>query len=160
MPKILKIITNPNPILREKSVELEEEKISSKEIKELCLDMAETMIKKDGVGLAAPQIGKNIRLIVINTKDGEIFMINPKIVKKSALKEWGEEGCLSVPDVFGLVKRHKKIHCQYIDLSGKITKMKADDLMARVIQHEIDHLDGVLFIDKAKEVKKLEAQNE
>lgn len=160
MSSVLKIITNPNPILREKSIEIKQEKISSKEIKELCLDMAETMIKKDGVGLAAPQIGKNIRLIVINTKDGEVFMINPKIVKKSAIKQWGEEGCLSVPDVFGLVKRHKKIHCQYTDLDGKIIKMKAEDLTARVIQHETDHLDGVLFIDKAKEVKKLEPQDE
>lgn len=117
--------------------------------------MAKTMIKSDGVGLAAPQIGKNIRLIVINTKSGKIAMINPKIKSKSLLKEWKEEGCLSVPDTFGLVKRNKKVACAYYDLAGNKQKITGEGLLARVIQHEIDHLDGILFIDKAKEIKQV-----
>jgi peptide deformylase len=149
----LKIITNPNPILRKKSKEIGKNKISSKEMKELYLDMGKLMLLKDGVGLAAPQIGKNIRLCVVNTKDGVQCLINPKIIKKSWAKESGEEGCLSIPDVFGKVRRHKKITCEYIDKNKKIIKLDADGLLARVIQHEVDHLDGILFIDKAKDVK-------
>lgn len=150
---ILSIITNPNPILREKSLKIDRTKISAKEFKALCSDMKKTMIKKEGVGLAAPQIGKNIRLIAINTKDGPIIMANPKIIKKSLIKEWGQEGCLSIPGVFGQVKRHKKIECEYSDEAGEEKKIKAEGLMARVIQHEIDHLDGILFIDKTRVLK-------
>ena len=153
IPKLLPIITNPNPILRKKSVEIKQ--IQTKQFQQLCLDMAKTMKEKDGVGLAAPQIGQNIRLIVINAKDGAICMINPKITKKSLIKEWGEEGCLSIPNVFGQVKRHKKITCKYLDKNGKENKIQAQGLMARVIQHEIDHLDGVLFIDKIKIVERI-----
>lgn len=149
------IIVNPNPILKKKSAEIGAKKISSEEIQELCLNMEKTMEEKKGVGLAAPQIGKNIRLIIINTKDGGVAMFNPKIAKKSLTKEWGEEGCLSVPGVFGQVKRHKKIECKYLDKTGKEIKTRAEGLMARVIQHEIDHLDGVLFIDKARDVKRV-----
>jgi len=117
--------------------------------------MKKLMLESDGVGLAAPQIGKNIRLCVINAKEGPICLINPKITKKSWTKEWGEEGCLSIPNVFGQVKRHKKITCQYFNLSGKVLKLSAEGLLARVIQHEVDHLDGVLFIDKARNVRQV-----
>jgi len=154
MSKLLPIIINPNPILRKKSVEIKQ--IESKQFQQLCLDMAKTMQEKDGVGLAAPQIGRNIRLIVINTKDGAVCMINPVITKKSLTKEWGEEGCLSVPDIFGQVKRHKKITCKYLDKNGKEKKIKAQGLMARVIQHEVDHLNGALFIDKARDIKEID----
>lgn len=153
MAKTLKIVTNPNPILRKVSIEISPEEISSKKMNELCLNMAETMIKKDGVGLAAPQVGKNIRAVVVNTKEGPIFMINPKIKNKSLTKEWGEEGCLSVPGIFGQVKRHKNLTCVFYDIRGEKNQMKAKGLLARVIQHEVDHLDGILFIDKAKDVK-------
>lgn len=153
--KILPIITNPNPILKKKSVEIEPKIISSKEIQKLCFDMAETMLKKKGVGLAAPQIGENIRLIVVNVKDGPIIIINPKITNKSLIKEYGEEGCLSVPGVFGQVRRSKKITCKYLDLEGKIKKINAVGFLARIIQHEVDHLDGILFIEKARDVKKV-----
>src|SRR3989339_1774921 len=97
MPKLLTIITDPNPILRKRSAELAPEKIKTEKIKELCADMALTMLKKDGVGLAAPQIGKNIRVIAVNTKDGVVCLVNPVLTKVSWLKEWGSEGCLSVP---------------------------------------------------------------
>jgi peptide deformylase len=116
-----------------------------------------TMKEKDGVGLAAPQVGQNIRLIAVNTKDGVACMINPKITKKSWAKEWSEEGCLSVPGVYGQVKRHKKINCVYLDKNGAKIKIQAEGLMAVVIQHETDHLDGILFIDKAKKLKKVES---
>ncbi len=151
---ILKIITQPNPILRKKSVEISPNVIKSPEFKSLVSSIAKTMIKTDGVGLAAPQIGKNIRLAVINSKDGFFCLINPKITKKSWAREIAQEGCLSIPGVFGKVKRHKKISLTYINRDGKKIKMTAIGMMARVMQHEIDHLDGILFIDKAAEIEK------
>lgn len=159
MPKILNIITNPNPVLRRKSKVVDMKKDDLKKMSALCDDMTETMFKSDGVGLAAPQIGENIRAIVINTKDGPIFMINPEITSKSLLKEFGEEGCLSVPHFYGQVKRHKKITCQFCRLEGSKIKMKAEGLLARVIQHETDHLDGILFIDKAKKIVEEKPEN-
>jgi peptide deformylase len=156
MPKLLSIIINPNQILRKKSLPIPANKIVSAELKKLGRDMVFTMLEKDGVGLAAPQVGKNIRLITINTKNGPLIIIDPEILKKSLIKEWGEEGCLSVPNYFGQVKRYKKIKCKYIDNDGVVSEIEATGLMARVIQHEIDHLDGILFIDKAKDTKKSE----
>lgn len=153
MQKLLKIITYPNDILKKKSQEISQEIIKSKEFQILCDDMAETMIKKDGIGLAAPQIGKNICLTIINSRKGLLYIINPRIIKKSWSKEWGEEGCLSVPNVFGKVKRNSKITCVYTDKNGKEIKISPKGLMARVFQHEIDHLDGILFIEKAKDIK-------
>lgn len=153
MPKQLKILTNPNPILRQKSVALDLEKINWTEFKPFLLDMEETMLKKDGAGLAAPQIGQNIRLVVIRYEDKTIWMINPQITKKSWAKEIEEEGCLSVLNnkgeiIYAPVERHKKINCIYFNEKGQKQKITAQKLMARVIQHELDHLDGVLFIDK------------
>ncbi|MFH1412808.1 MAG: peptide deformylase [bacterium] len=154
MSNILKILIEPNPILRKRSELVSKKIISHKEFQQLCLDLSQTMVRDDGAGLAAPQIGKNICLIAINIKDGVLIMINPKIVKTSLTKEWGEEGCLSVPDVFGKVKRFKKIKCKFLDKSGKEKNIQAKGMMARVIQHEIDHLDGILFIDKARSLNK------
>jgi peptide deformylase len=159
MPKVLKILKNPAKSLREKSLAVDENKIIIQDFKKLAEDLEETMIKKEGIGLAAPQVGENIRLIVINTKKGPILMFNPKIMKKSWLKEWGEEGCLSVPLVFGDVNRHKKITCVFCNRKGAKEKINASGLLARVIQHEIDHLDGILFIDKAKNLKKIDEEN-
>jgi peptide deformylase len=158
MPKILKILTvdENNETLRKKSLPVNEEKVLTEDFKDLCNDLEETMIKKEGVGLAAPQIGRNIRMVVVNTKNGPVVMINPKIIKKSLLKEWGEEGCLSVPLTFGDVKRHKKVACVFCNRQGKKDKISGSGLLARVIQHELDHLDGILFIDKAKNVKRID----
>jgi peptide deformylase len=156
MAKILPIKIDPDPVLRKISAPLDQNKIALAEIQELCRDMAETMEKKDGIGLAAPQIGKNIRIIVVNSPHGVLCMINPRITKRSFAKEWSEEGCLSVPETFGQVRRHKKINCIYHDRQGKVNKVQLKDLMARVVQHEIDHLDGILFTDKAKNIKKAE----
>lgn len=152
MANILKITIDPDPILRKISRAIRPDDL--KNYNQLFPDMARTMLEKDGIGLAAPQIGKNIRLIVINTKEGPLHMINPEIAKRSWRKEWGDEGCLSVPNTFGKVSRHKKVACAYLDKNGQKNTLEAAGLMARVIQHEIDHLDGVLFTDKAKNVKK------
>lgn len=145
---ILKIITNPDPILRKKSKDINLKEINSRDFAKLVSAMSKTMLETDGAGLAAPQIGKNVRLAVINAKDGPICLINPKIMRKSWAKELGDEGCLSIPGIFGKVRRHKKITVAYYDQTGKKIKQAAAGLMARVMQHEIDHLDGILFIDK------------
>lgn len=159
MPKTLEILINPNPILRKKSALVELADISKPEIKSLLIDMAETMLKKDGAGLAAPQIGKNIRIVVIHHDKKTLFIINPQITKKSWAREIEEEGCLSVLDkkgeiIYAPVERHKKINCVYYDEKGTKQKLQAEKLLARVIQHEIDHLDGILFIDKISKAKK------
>ena len=153
MAKQLEILTNPHPLLRKKSTEIKLEDILSPEMQTLLADMAETMKKKDGAGLAAPQIGRNIRLIVIADDKKTIFLINPKITKKSWAKKVEEEGCLSVLDdqgkiIYGLVSRHKKVSCAYLDEKGRKKSLAAEDMLARALQHEIDHLDGILFIDK------------
>ncbi len=147
------LVINPDPRLRKRSDEINSKEVTS--LEDLARDMIETMVANEGVGLAAPQIGKNIRLIIVATANGAQPMVNPTIIKKSLLKEWGEEGCLSIPQVFGDVKRHKSVRCNFIDIDGRERSIDAKGLMARVIQHEIDHLDGILFIDKAKNIHKV-----
>ena len=156
MAKKLDIITHPNPILRQKSTEISKEQLLDKKMKALLADMELTMKKRDGAGLAAPQIGLNIRLIVISHDKKTLFLINPKITKKSWAREIEEEGCLSVVNakgeiIYAPVSRHKKINCLYLDEKGKQKTLAAEKLLARVIQHEVDHLDGILFIDRLKE---------
>ena len=149
---MLKIITLPNPILRQKAKKIAD--VMDPKIQKLIPQMTELMLK-EGVGLAAPQIGESIRLIVVKYKDGSVAMINPRILKKSILKEWGEEGCLSVPGKYGEVKRSKKLTIRYTDEKGKAKTLNAQGMLARIIQHETDHLDGVLFIDKARKIVEL-----
>jgi peptide deformylase len=155
MSKILNITKYPDPQLREKSTEIPLTDIKKSEMKQLLSDMEHTMKKLDGAGLAAPQIGLNIRLVVINDEKTSktIFMINPKITKKSWGQEIDEEGCLSVVDdkgkiIYGPVSRHKKVTCNYFDEFGNKKKIQAEQMLARIIQHETDHLDGILFIDR------------
>lgn len=155
MAKQLDILLHPNPILRKKSSEIGASEILTKEMKKFFLDMEETMEQKDGAGLAAPQVGVNIRLIVIKDDKKTLFLINPKITKKSWAREIEEEGCLSVVDkdgaiLYAPVSRHKKISCIYLDEKGNKKNIAAEKMLARVIQHEIDHLDGILFIDHVK----------
>lgn len=152
IPKILNIITVPDDTLRKISENVDGSIIKTPEFQDFLKDLKLTMKKKDGVGLAAPQIGKNIRVFTVNTKNGAIAIINPRIVKRSVLKEWGEEGCLSVPGTYGEVKRHKRIEVEYLDENGKTSKTEASGLLARIFQHENDHLDGILFTDKAKKI--------
>ena len=149
---ILKIITHPHPVLRQTAVALDPKVMTQPEWQALVQAMAQTMIEADGAGLAAPQIGQSIRLIAVAVPEGALIMVNPQITKSSWLKEWGEEGCLSIPNIYGEVKRHKKIRCKFWDAQGKQRQIEAEGLLARVIQHEIDHLNGILFIDKAKNI--------
>jgi peptide deformylase len=139
-------------------VAIDPEKINVPELKEMLLDMAETMLKKDGAGLAAPQIGRNIRAIVVHHNNKTLFLINPQITKRSWAREIEEEGCLSVLNdqgeiIYAPVERFKKINCVYLDEKGRNKKISAEKILARVIQHEIDHLDGILFIDKIVKTK-------
>lgn len=132
-------------VLRKRSREIEE--IDNK-IRELAIDMVETMYKFDGVGLAAPQVGILKRIIVIDPGDGPKVLINPVITKSSGTQT-GEEGCLSFPNTFGNVDRPATLTVEAYDIDGKKIKIKAKELEAVILSHEIDHLDGVLFVDKA-----------
>lgn len=167
---ILQIIKNPNPVLREKAKKISQESINTGETQRLILDMIETMRDKGGIGLAAPQVNKGIQLICIDTIENDsrgsitkemfphlnysqggqqaLVLINPKITKKSIIKNIMEEGCLSIPGINGKVKRPKSIKVNCLNAGGEKVEFKATKLLARVLQHEIDHLDGVLFIDK------------
>ena len=140
----MEIIIHPNPILRKKAQKIENFSNLEKFIKKFIL----TMQKKDGIGLAAPQVRKSIQLIAVQTKNGIKTFINPKITKKSFKKEITEEGCLSIPNTFGKVKRSYKITVKFQNRNGQKQKLTAQGLYARVLQHEIDHLNGILFIDK------------
>lgn len=112
-----------------------------------------TMYANDGVGIAAPQVGNLLRIITVGTEKTPLILVNPIIHTHSRESEVGEEGCLSVPNVFGRVKRAKKICVRALDPFGKAFSLNASFLLARVIQHEIDHLDGILFIDKIEPAK-------
>lgn len=151
---IRNIRLDTDEILRKKSRIVEE--IDNK-VRELALDMLDTMYKNDGVGLAAPQVGILKRVITYDAGEGPKVLINPVITKKSG-KQTCEEGCLSSPYVFGTVERPKEITVEAFDLEGKKIKNKVNDLEAIVVSHEIDHLDGVLFLDKAYDVYKLTEQ--
>lgn len=152
--RIYDIVYHPNPILRKKAAPIKVERIKQKKFQQFISDLEDTMVAKDGAGLAAPQVGNSERIIAIAGPAGEnIIMINPEITKKSWAKVVGEEGCLSVVDdkgriIFGQVERHKHISCSYIDSKGKKKKIQPDERLSRVIQHEVDHLDGILFIDR------------
>jgi len=123
--------------------------------------MYETMDVAYGVGLAAPQVGILKRVIVIDNRDEEngkrFYMINPEIIEKEGV-EVGMEGCLSVPGKQGTVERAKDIKVRYNDLSGEEKILEAEDFLARILQHEIDHLDGILYTDKAIEMYEAESE--
>ncbi|PIY97180.1 MAG: peptide deformylase [Candidatus Kerfeldbacteria bacterium CG_4_10_14_0_8_um_filter_42_10] len=142
----LNIVTDPNPILRKKAALIKDP--LAIDVQALIPELIKTMYRDKGIGIAAPQVGKSIRLIALNIKDGHLVLINPRIVSKSIRKELGEEGCLSVPGVFGMVKRHRKVKVEALDKEGKKTTIIGEGLLARVLQHEIDHINGILFTDK------------
>ena len=150
------IVIEPDPILRKKSDILE--KVDD-ELRILLDDMLETMYAAPGIGLAAVQIGILKRLIVIDiSKDKEkknpIFLINPEIISKSKNTSIYEEGCLSLPGHFAEIERPEECQIKYIDYDGKKKEMKANGLLSTCIQHEIDHLNGILFIDYLSKLKK------
>ena len=153
---IKKIITIPDPILRKIS---EPVKLIDKEIKKLSEDMLETMYEAPGIGLAAVQVGILKRVIVIDLskkdeKKNPLCIINPKLTFKSDDLVSYEEGCLSIPSQFAEVKRPNKCNIKYLDIEGNKKEIKAEGLLATCIQHEIDHLNGILFIDHLSKLKK------
>lgn len=147
---ILDVVTLPNNKLREPSRALKPAEI--KRLALLITSMTETMHTKDGIGLAAPQIGENIRLCTIGksaTPDRKDWaLINPRVIKHSWRKKTEDEGCLSVPGVTVAVKRPYKVTVKALDIKGQTKTITAGGYLARVIQHEIDHLDGILITDK------------
>ena len=153
---IRKILTEPNKILRQISKNVEN---VDKEIQILMDDMLETVYAAPGIGLAAIQIGVPKRVIVIDiTRDNEkknpIYFINPEIVWKENEVSTYEEGCLSVPNQFAEINRPKGCQVKYLDYFGEPKLLKAEGLLATCIQHEIDHLEGILFIDYLSKLKK------
>lgn len=135
-------------ILRKKSKEVE---VIDDKILNLLKDMVETMYESEGVGLAAPQVGILKRVIVIDVGEGPKEFINPKIVKQSG-EQCGVEGCLSVPDFTGEVIRPEKVVVKALDMHGKEFKIEGTELLAVALCHEIDHLEGILFIDIATKI--------
>ena len=150
----LPIITFPNEILKRETEKIRDPK--SPEIRALVFDMLETMEKTSNcLGLAAPQVGKAVRLCIIKLDGKTHILINPEIKSKSWAKIVMEEGCLSFPGEFMPIKRPKKVIVVAQDRDGQEMTLKADGLLARALQHEIDHLDGILFIERvSKKIKK------
>ena len=143
------ILIEPNKILREKSLYVEN---VDKDIQILMDDMLETMYAAPGIGLAAIQVGIPKRVIVLDIKQKEgqknpIYLINPEIIEKSKNNSTYEEGCLSVPGQFAEIDRPDKCHVKYLDYYGEKKEIKAEGMLATCIQHEMDHLEGILFID-------------
>ena len=151
---ILTIVTESdakNPVLRARSKEVAD--ISDAEIQRLIKDMQDTLaIAKNGIGLAAPQIGRNLRIFVVSPAFGfnQIVFINPVITKISEKTKLVDEGCLSVIGLYGKIKRAESLKIEAYNQNGRKFKMKADGLVAQLFQHEVDHLNGVLFKDNAE----------
>ena len=154
---VRKVVYLPDPVLRRKAHKVA---VVDKEIQLLVDEMIEIMREAPGVGLAAPQVGVSRRVIVVEYGDDEneevpkqlFVVINPEIVQKSEEMIDGTEGCLSVPDLIGNVERHRSVVVRGLNRHGKPVKIKAKDWLARIFQHEVDHLDGILFPDRARNV--------
>lgn len=147
---VLDIKKQGDPVLRQKAKAVAQ---VDARIRRLLDDMVETMYSARGIGLAAPQVGISQRVIVVDIGDGPIRMVNPKIVRVGEEEEEATEGCLSIPGIIGEVWRAYDISVRGFDENGKPVKIDAEGLLARVFQHEIDHLDGRLFIDIATDVR-------
>ncbi len=155
---IHKILTEPDPILRQISKPVES---VTNEHRQLMDDMLETMYDAPGIGLAAIQIGKPVRIIVMDISDSDNdepkaprYFVNPEIITKSDTVKPYKEGCLSVPEIYEMIDRPAEITVNYLDYHGNPQTLHADDLLAVCLQHEMDHLDGVLFIDKLSRLKR------
>jgi len=148
---ILEIKKYPDPVLRQKCQPV---KIFDEKLKRLCVKMFETMDLGQGIGLAAPQIGESLYFFIVGHEGEKLVFANPQIILKEG-QEIFEEGCLSFPGLFVKIKRPKKIELKFQDINGQEKNIQADGLLARVIQHELDHLNGILFIDHVRKFKKL-----
>jgi peptide deformylase len=143
-----------DPVLRLKAKPVT--KFSSR-LEKLLEQMAVCMYNARGVGLAAPQVGASIRAVVIDVGEGLLTLINPEIISAEG-EEVDVEGCLSLPGLIGDVPRHTKITVHALDISGKELEITGDGLLARALQHELDHLDGILFIDRAQNIRPCETE--
>jgi len=159
---ILKLRFYPDSVLRKKCKKVE---MINLEVNQLLEGMGEVMHDNNGIGLAGPQVGQLKRVITVNIRKGLIGLVNPKIISSKG-SQIGEEGCLSFPSLFIKVKRAQEVEVKGQNLEGELIKIKAQGLLARVFQHEIDHLDGILMIDRIgfmdrlkirKKLKKLES---
>jgi len=148
---MLKIVTYPNPVLRQKAEPLEDIDDS---IRRLIDGMAEVMYSDDGVGLAAPQVGVSERLIVLDAGEGLMSFVNPEIIQKREDEETVEEGCLSLPGIRLEISRPTRIAVRGLNEKGEPVEMEIEGLLARVFQHEIDHLNGILIIDYASSLQR------
>jgi peptide deformylase len=124
------------------------------ELRTLAKNMFDTMYLAKGIGLAAPQVGRGERLAVVDVNDNPLVIINPEIIELDSKTAKAEEGCLSIPDVYGDVERPSRVRVRALDLDGKSFEVEADELLARCLQHEIDHLHGKLFIDYLSVLKR------
>lgn len=143
----MKILHYPHPLLLKRTHDVDE---ITEQVLDIVRRMFLSMYDAKGVGLAANQVGLDMRMFVANVSEdarGEIVMLNPEIVARDG-SQVGEEGCLSFPQIYGKVARAGAVEVEYYDLEGKLCKMEATDLLARVLQHEIDHLDGIVFVSK------------
>lgn len=143
----LRVRTYPDPVLKKKAEPLAE---FGPDIQKIFDDMIETMYLEDGVGLAAPQVGISKRILIASptmTPGEEYVIINPEIVETSG-RELGPEGCLSLPGISGEIARAKRIRLKFLNRRGEHQDMEIKDFFARIIQHEVDHLDGILLIDR------------
>lgn len=153
----LKIIEIPDKLLKQKSNKIE---LVDNKIKTLIEDMIDTLYQSSGVGLSAVQVGELLKLIVIDTRENEkekkdpIVLINPEIIWSSPKKEIMQEGCLSVPNQFAEIMRNSEVEVKYNDINMAEHKLKAKGLLAQCLQHEIDHTNGILFIDYLSKLKR------
>jgi peptide deformylase len=143
-----------DPVLRERAVAVE---AVDAEVRRLAASMFETMYEAEGVGLAAPQVGISRRLIVVDPREPGVepaALVNPRVVEQGRGLDRAEEGCLSIPGVRDVVERPATVVVEALDLDGQTVRVEADGLHARVLQHEIDHLDGILFFDRLTPLKR------
>jgi peptide deformylase len=143
-----------DPVLRQRGSEVAE---VTDEIRKLIADMFETMYAEEGVGLAAPQIGESVRVIVVDARDEGVApfaLVNPTIVQSSDETDRAEEGCLSIPGLREVVERATSVSVEGLDANGNPIRVDANDLVARILQHEIDHIDGIMFIDRVSPLKR------
>lgn len=151
---VLEIRLLGDPVLRERAESIE---AVDEEVRRLAQAMFDTMYEAEGVGLAAPQVGVRQRLIVVDSReegDEPVALVNPRVVDASSERGRAEEGCLSIPGLRDLVERPSDVTVEAQDLEGRPVRIEASGLLARVLQHEIDHLDGVLFLDRLSPLKR------
>ena len=158
---MIEVLQKGAEVLGKTAKEVSLAEISGAKIKNIISQMKDVLKNtSDAIALAAPQIGESLRIFIVSKKifekgdSGDLIFINPKITKSSKEKQWLEEGCLSVRDVYGKVKRSKKATIRAYDENGKIFSFGGSGLLAQVFQHEIDHLNGIVFTDKAKNIRK------